>query len=131
MEDCIFCKIIANELPSKTIYEDELIRIILNINPNTNGHLLALPKKHISNILELDEELTIHILNVIKEKVYPLLKDKLNAKGMTLVQNNEHGQEIKHYHVHIIPRYEKDNLEFDFNKSSLQNIDDIYSSLIK
>ena len=53
MEDCIFCKIIKGELPSKVIYEDELIKVIMNINPSTNGHLLVLPKEHYVNIMDI------------------------------------------------------------------------------
>lgn len=55
MKDCIFCKIINDELPSKTIYEDEVIKVILNINPETNGHLLVLPKKHYDNLFDIEK----------------------------------------------------------------------------
>lgn len=129
MEECIFCKIINNELPSKTIYEDNLIKVIMNINPQTNGHLLILPKKHYVNILDTTEEIIKHSIKITKEKLYPLLKEKLNCKGLTLAQNNEYGQEIKHYHIHLIPRYENDNAEFQYDKEILENIDTIYTKL--
>ena len=89
MNDCIFCKIINNELPSKTIYEDDLIKIIMNINPTTNGHLLVLPKKHFINIMDLDNEIVTHSFKIIREKIYPLLKEKLHCKGLTISENND------------------------------------------
>lgn len=131
MNDCIFCKIINNELPSKTIYEDDLIKVIMNINPQTNGHLLILPKKHYVNLLDLDEKIITHSIKTIKDKLYPLLKEKLDCKGLTLAQNNELGQEIKHYHIHLIPRYENDNAEFHYDENILKNIDEVYSKLTK
>ena len=76
MNDCIFCKIIKGEAPSKTIYEDELIKVIMNINPATNGHLLVLPKKHYVNILDIDEQIISHSFRIIRDKLYPLLKEK-------------------------------------------------------
>ena len=100
--DCLFCKIIEGSIPSKTIYEDELVKVFLDINPNTNGHCLIIPKKHIVTVKEVDSILTTHILEVEK-KMYDLLKEKLNIKGLTIVQNKELGQEVKHYHVHLIP----------------------------
>ena len=128
--DCLFCKIIEGSIPSKTIYEDELVKVFLDINPNTNGHCLIIPKKHIVTVKEVDSILTTHILEVEK-KIYDLLKEKLNIKGLTIVQNNELGQEVKHYHVHLIPRYEDDNLNINFNQESLKDTDEIYQEIMK
>ena len=128
--DCLFCKIIEGSIPSKTIYEDELVKVFLDINPNTNGHCLIIPKKHIVTVKEVDNILTTHILEVEK-KIYDLLKEKLNIKGLTIVQNNELGQEVKHYHVHLIPRYEDDNLNINFNQESLKDTDEIYQEISK
>lgn len=131
MKDCIFCKIINNELPSKTLYEDETIKVIMNINPNTNGHLLVLPKKHVVNLMDTDNETINHMLNIIREKLYPMLKEKIKCEGLTLAQNNELGQEIKHYHLHLIPRYQNDNADFNYNKDILKDIEEIYNELTK
>ncbi len=128
--DCLFCKIIEGSIPSKTIYEDELVKVFLDINPNTNGHCLIIPKKHIVTVKEADSILTTHILEVEK-KMYDLLKEKLNIKGLTIVQNNELGQEVKHYHVHLIPRYEDDNWNINFNQESLKDTDEIYQEIMK
>ena len=128
--DCLFCKIIEESIPSKTIYEDELVKVFLDINPNTNGHCLIIPKKHIVTVKEVDNILTTHILEVEK-KIYDLLKEKLNIKGLTIVQNNELGQEVKHYHVHLIPRYEDDNWNINFNQKSLKDTDEVYQEIMK
>ena len=131
MKDCIFCKIINNELPSKTVYEDDIIKVIMNINPNTNGHLLVLPKKHLVNLMDTDNETITHMLNVVREKLYPMLKEKIKCEGLTLAQNNELGQEIKHYHLHLIPRYQNDNADFNYNKDILKEVEDVYNDLTK
>lgn len=127
--DCLFCKIIEGNIPSKTIYEDDLVKVFLDINPNTNGHCLIIPKKHIVTIEEMDIELVTHILEVEK-KIYRILKEKLNIEGLTIVQNNDLGQEVKHYHVHLIPRYQNDNLEIHFNQKSLVELDEVYHKII-
>ena len=126
--DCIFCKIINNEIKSYTIYEDDLVKAFLDINPSTNGDLLIIPKKHYENILDIDSKILYHILDVSK-KLYPILKKKLACDGLTLVQNNNYGQEIKHFHLHLTPRYEKDNLKHDFNKDLLVSVEDVYQQL--
>ena len=131
MNDCIFCKIINGELPSKTVYEDEIIKVIMNINPNTNGHLLVIPKEHMINIYDTPNEVITHSLDTIREKIYPMLKEKLNCEGLTLAQNNELGQEIKHYHIHLVPRYQNDNADFQYNKDQLKDLDEIFDKLTK
>ena len=77
MNDCIFCKIINGELPSNTIYEDEIVKVIMSIDPVTNGHLLVLPKEHYVNILDVKEEFLTHSFKIIRDNLYPLLKEKL------------------------------------------------------
>lgn len=129
MEDCIFCKIVNNEIKSHTIYEDELVKVFLDTNPETNGHMLIIPKKHYQNILDLDEKIIPHAVKIIKEKLYPLMKEKLHCDGMTIAQNNEYGQEIKHFHIHVVPRYENDQDYHSYNKDILISIEDIYSKL--
>ena len=131
MEDCIFCKIIKGELPSKTIYEDDLIKIIMNINPTTNGHLLVLPKKHFVNIMDIDEEIITHSFLIIRDKIYPMLKEKLHCEGLTISENNELGQEIRHFHIHLTPRYKDDLLDFNYNKEMLMDLDEVFSILTK
>ena len=128
MEDCIFCKIIKGELPSRTIYEDDLIKIIMNINPATNGHLLVLPKDHMINIMDTTDEVLMHSIKIIRE-LYPTLKEKLNCEGLTISQNNELGQEIKHFHIHLTPRYKDDLLNFNYNKDMISDLDEIFNKL--
>ena len=127
MEDCIFCKIVNNEIKSHTIYEDELVKVFLDANPETNGHMLIIPKKHYQNILDLDEKIIPHAVKIIKEKLYPLMKEKLHCDG--IAQNNEYGQEVKHFHIHVVPRYENDQDYHSYNKDILISIEDIYSKL--
>ena len=129
MKDCIFCKIINNEIKSHTIYEDELVKVFLDANPETNGHMLIIPKKHYQNILDLDEKIIPHAVKIIKEKLYPLIKEKLHCDGMTIAQNNEYGQEVKHFHIHVVPRYENDQDYHSYNKDILISTEDIYSKL--
>ena len=129
MKDCLFCKICEGSIPSSTVYEDKLIKIIMNINPVSNGHLLVLPKEHYTNMLDLDKDILTHSIEVVKDTIYPTLKDKLHCEGLTLAQNNELGQEIKHFHLHLIPRYKDDNLEFSVAKD-IEEVDEIFKKLM-
>ena len=130
MNDCLFCKIIKGEIPSYTIYEDELVKVFLDINPSTNGDALLIPKKHIVTIDDLDEELLLHLFEVTL-KMKKLMEEKLHIKGLTICQNNGHGQDIKHFHIHLTPRYLNDNVKHDFNKEVLQDLAKIHEQLTK
>ena len=129
MKECLFCKIIKGEIPSKTIYEDEMTKVFLDINPSTNGDLLVIPKKHQENILDIDEDIITHSFHITKDIIYPLLKEKLCCDGLTIVENNFYGQDIKHFHIHLTPRYETDGLDHHFNKELLEDLDVIYQKL--
>lgn len=109
-DNCIFCKIANGEIPSKTIYEDEDFRAILDLGPATKGHTLILPKNHYGDLFELPKEEASKAI-ILAKKVAEQLKDKLKCDGLNLVQNNgeKAGQTVFHFHMHIIPRYKDDN----------------------
>ncbi len=104
--NCIFCKIINNEIPSYTVYEDEFVKVFLDVNPDSNGHLLIIPKKHVLDITEIESETWNHILDITK-KMKSLLEEKLEIDGLTLIQNNGMVQEVKHFHLHLKPYYKE------------------------
>lgn len=105
----IFCKIVKGEIPSKTIYEDDKVLVILDVNPRGNGHSLIIPKKHYKDLYDIDNETLIHIFDVAK-KIGDMLEEKLHCNGITLEQNNGICQEVKHFHLHVIPRYKYDDI---------------------
>lgn len=102
--DCIFCKIANGELPSKTLYEDDVVIVIMDANPIRDGHTLIIPKKHFTDFMELDEDTTKHIFMVAK-KMTSVLMEKLNAKSVTLLINYGDDQKVKHYHLHLLPDF--------------------------
>ena len=128
MDNCLFCKIIRGEIPSYTIYEDEIAKAFMDINPVTNGHSLIIPKKHYDNIYDIEPDELLHMQKVAKilMKEY---KEKLGAEGFTLVQNNELGQEVKHYHLHLMPRYQDDQLRTESDQSQIKDIEEIFGML--
>lgn len=127
MSDCLFCKIIDGSIPSYTVYEDDKVKVFLDINPNTDGHLLVIPKEHKANLYEMDDETLIYMLNIIREKLKPILSDKLNIDGLTISQNNDYGQEVKHFHIHVIPRYKNDKFPL---ASDCSKVEDVYHKLV-
>lgn len=102
--NCIFCKIINNEISSYKIYEDDVVLAFLDVNPDSNGHTLIIPKQHFQDIDDIPSEVLNHIMNIAK-KLKVLLYEKLNCDGLTLMQNNGLVQEIKHFHLHLKPYY--------------------------
>ncbi len=108
-DTCIFCKIANGEIPSKTLYEDERFRVILDLGPATRGHALILPKDHYANLYELPDDVAAEAMKLAK-KMAVRMKEKLGADGFNLVQNNGEtaGQTVMHFHLHLIPRYKND-----------------------
>ena len=108
-DDCIFCKIVAGEIPSQTLYEDEKFKVILDVGPATRGHALILPKNHYANLYELPEEDAAEAMKLAKRMMIKMT-EKLNCDGFNIVQNNGEvaGQTVFHFHMHLIPRYKND-----------------------
>lgn len=129
MKDCLFCKIINKEIPAEIIFEDENVLVFLDINPTTNGDTLVIPKKHFENYFDVQEELLEH-MNVLYKNLYKIYKEKLGCIGLTLSTNLEYGQDIKHMHMHFIPRYNDDEVKHLSNKKILKDIKEI-SNLLK
>lgn len=119
--DCLFCKIVNGDIPSYTIYENEYVKCFLDINPNSNGHTLIIPKKHFKDAFDIDLEYLSEI-NKASKVILDLLTKKLNPNGFKLAQHNGDIQEVKHYHLHIIPYYAK---------KSKKSVEEVFSILTK
>ena len=102
--DCIFCKIINGEIPSYTLYENDYVKCFLDVNPVNVGHTLIIPKMHYKDAYDIDEVYMAEI-NKASKVILKLIDEKLKPNGYRLVQNNGTLQEVKHYHLHIIPSY--------------------------
>ncbi len=131
--DCIFCKIANGEIPSKTIYEDADFRVILDLGPATKGHALILPKEHYANLFELPEDTAAAAMKVAK-KLSAQMVENLGADGLNLVQNNGEvaGQTVKHFHLHLIPRYKDDgqNILWNPGKMSDEELEEIRKTIV-
>lgn len=119
-ENCIFCKIAAGEIPSATLYEDDDFRVILDLGPASKGHALILPKEHYRNLYDIDDE-TLAKAALLAKKMVKKLTDVLRCDGYNVVQNNEPcaGQTVFHFHMHLIPRYEGDNVGLGWKTGEL------------
>ena len=116
MADCIFCKIIAGEIPSSKVYEDDQVVAFLDISQVTPGHTLVIPKKHARNLLEMTPDETADLFNVVST-VTKKVESATQPQGMNIISNMEEiaGQSVFHTHVHILPRYSQDDdLKIDF-----------------
>ena len=119
-ENCIFCKIAAGDIPSATIYADDDFRVILDIEPASKGHALILPKEHYANLYELPDELAAKAL-VVAKKVISKMTDIVGCDGYNVLQNNGEtaGQTVFHFHMHLIPRYEKDDVTISWKQGTI------------
>lgn len=116
MSDCIFCKIVAGEIPASKVYEDDQVLAFLDITQVTKGHTLVIPKKHFRNVLDMDAEAAGQLFTAVPA-IARQLKEKLGASGLNIVNNNEEaaGQTVFHTHIHLLPRFDQnDGLDIQF-----------------
>ena len=109
-EDCIFCKIAGGEIPSNTIYENSEFKVIMDIAPASKGHVLIIPKEHFKDIYEIDA-ITAGKLFQLATVVARALKEVLHCDG------------LYHFHMHLIPRYEGDDVTIGWKEHSTEDID--------
>ena len=105
MKDCIFCRIAAGEIPSTTLYEDDKVRVILDLGPAARGHALVLPKRHHKDVTKMPKSLLGHVMQV-GAKIGAAQMKAFGYEGFNLIQNNGRaaGQSVFHFHLHVIPR---------------------------
>ena len=120
MSDCIFCKIAKGEIPSATLYEDEDFRVILDLGPASKGHALILPKAHAANIYEISDDMAAKAM-ILAKKMATKMTEALKCDGFNIVQNNGEpaGQTVFHFHMHLIPRYEGDQVGITWKPGTL------------
>ena len=123
---CVFCEIINGNIPTNKVYEDELTMAFLDLSQTTYGHTLVVPKKHVDNFWDADQATIDAVMHTVKT-VSDLLKEKLHCEGMNILTNVNAvaGQSVMHFHVHLIPRYGKDDtikIEFSENKFDLNSL---------
>lgn len=120
---CLFCKIVAGEIPAYKVYEDDDVLAFLDISQVTQGHTLVIPKKHVQNIYELTPAITTPLFKVVP-KISRALKEAFNPIGLNLINNNDKPlQSVFHLHFHLIPRYEEDTLYLGLDKA-IPTVDD-------
>lgn len=116
MSDCVFCKIRDKEIPSNLIYEDDIVMVILSIEPAAPGHMLVIPKNHFRDIFSTPCDILGH-MNIVCKKMAVLLEEKLSAEGVNIL--NASGapaqQSVFHIHYHVVPRYANDKLDLWFH----------------
>ena len=110
--NCIFCKIIKGELSSMKFYEDEHTLVFMDIANDVDGHMVAVPKKHVKNILDCDGETLGHLMDTVK-KVSKHCVDNCGYDGVNLLNASDEsaGQSVAHFHVHMIPRKRGDGID--------------------
>ena len=117
---CIFCKIVNKEIPSYTIYEDNICVAFLDLSQANIGHTLVVSKKHYNNTLDITESDASHIFSIVP-KITKKISEVLNIKDFNILNNcgKEAGQTIDHFHIHIIPRLPNDSIKMEFGEHKL------------
>lgn len=123
MNDCIFCKIVAKEIPATTIFEDDEVLVFMDIGPIIKGHALVIPKKHYDPVTDTPDEVLAK-LHITAKRIADAQMNALGADGVNIMQNNgkASGQEVPHIHVHVIPRFCDDGHHWNWNPKKYDNL---------
>ncbi len=133
-ENCIFCKIIDNKVPSKSVYSDDHVLAVLDLYPANKGHVIVMPKKHYTILPQMPDDEAAYLFKIVK-KISNVLLKTFNSEGTSIFVANGFaaGQKSNHILVHIIPRFKNDDLEnlnIDSKELSKEEYDKIYSKLV-
>jgi len=133
--DCIFCKIIAGEIPAVTVLDEEKVFAFMDINPASRGHMLVVPKNHAENIFEISEADLSAVMGAVK-RCAGAVKEALGAEGITVLQLNgtASDQLVPHLHVHIMPRWENDGMsvsQWDMGKGDIEELKNMARKIIQ
>lgn len=125
--ECVFCKIVAGQLPCMKVYEDDKVLVFMDIAQDVDGHMVAIPKKHIGNIFDCDVDTLNALMGAVK-KVSNHCVDNCGYTGVNMLNANDAsaGQSVPHFHIHVIPRKENDGIDawphFDGAKTEITEI---------
>jgi len=124
--NCIFCKIVAKEIPATVIYEDEDVLVFMDIGPIIKGHALVISKKHYDPVTDTPDEI-LSKLHLVAKQIARAQMNGLGADGVNIVQNNGKaaGQEVPHIHVHVIPRFSDDGHHWNWNAKTYDDFDEM------
>lgn len=129
---CLFCEIANHNIPSKIVYEDDKVISFLDLSQTTKGHTLVVPKVHSDNIFKANKEDLSYVMDKAQD-IGNILMKKLNAEGMNVLVNTNEvaGQTIMHSHIHLIPRYAKeDSVKIEFKENKL-DLDSVLDEILK
>ena len=133
MDNCIFCKIIRGEIPSRKVYEDKHTLSFMDVAMDVDGHILAVPKVHVKNILDCDPDTLAYLMNTVKN-ISNQLVDKCGYDGVNLLNASDEsaGQSVPHFHIHIIPRKKDDRIDAwpAFN-GAMRDAEQVYQEIIQ
>lgn len=133
MTDCIFCKIVAGDIPASKVYENDNILAFLDITQVTKGHTLVIPKNHARNLFEMEAEQAAQLFAAVPA-IARNLRDKTGAKGLNIISNLEPaaGQTVFHTHIHLLPRFDETDgltISFETNEPDFDNLNRLASEL--
>jgi histidine triad (HIT) family protein len=131
--DCIFCKIVAGEIPAVKVLDEDKVLAFMDINPASRGHMLVIPKSHAENIFEISEADLSAVMDAVK-RCAVAVKEAVGAEGITVLQLNGKASDqlVPHLHVHIMPRWENDGMsvsQWDMGKGDPEELEKLAREL--